>query len=158
MYKLIEAGLQGWFCGVRLGFVDGAPDCINFPGSIPTGHIFPKHYRRLSAEFKFGKKGSPIWNMKTSVCQKRYGSLYDWTLERKICESVLKNWILWRDIERSWRPFSEFFFSRLSKKNPKNVGPPLRANKQIRRRRRIWTQKVICPKQMKIPREETALG
>ncbi len=28
---------------------------------------------------------TPIWSMKTSFCQKRYGSLYDWSLEREIC-------------------------------------------------------------------------
>ncbi len=41
-------------------------------------------------EFKFRKKFFPIWSVKTSVCQKRYGSHYDWSLEREIFKSVFK--------------------------------------------------------------------
>jgi hypothetical protein len=42
------------------------------------------------AEFKFRKKLFP--SLKTSFCPKRYGSLYDWSLEREICEPVLKRY------------------------------------------------------------------
>ncbi len=33
-------------------------------------------------ELKFRKKISPIWSGKTSFCQKRNGSLHDWSLEK----------------------------------------------------------------------------
>ncbi len=35
-------------------------------------------------EFKFRKNWCPIWSVKTSFCQKRYGILYDWSLERDL--------------------------------------------------------------------------
>ncbi len=37
-------------------------------------------------EFRF-----PIWRAKTSFCQKRYGSLYDWSLERERSVNSFKN-------------------------------------------------------------------
>ncbi len=57
---------------------------------------FDKHWfscfsnqRSQLSEFELRKKCFSIWRVKTRFCQKRYGILFDWSVEREICKPVL---------------------------------------------------------------------
>jgi hypothetical protein len=58
---------------------------LHFISLIP---LFPSCPRNNSARIR--KKWSPIWRVKTSFCQKRYGSLYNWSLEIETSATGLK--------------------------------------------------------------------
>jgi len=55
---------------------------------------------------EFNKKESPIWSLKTSFYQMRYGCLYDWSLEREISKPVLElDFTAWHGVPfRIWIP------------------------------------------------------
>ncbi len=80
---------------------------------------------------------SPFWSMRTSVCQKRYGSPYDWSRERDICKPVLKLRILPRISK--WSPSQNL-------DSEKNLSCPQISEDMTENLRRGWVKlfQVYC--------------
>jgi hypothetical protein len=78
------------FWGMKTSLHDGSLERDLLTGFKTRfyGHGIMKFLLEFGLGVQTQKEWSPFWSVKTSVCQKRYGSPFDWSREREICKPV----------------------------------------------------------------------